>query len=259
VPRSRGVLGSIGRDRTGRYGWLLLLILAAISVQLVLPGTTVGTLAVIVLQAATVMAALGVVETRPRPRHLVVTAVVGTALVAMLVTMLDPFATVAEDLTLLVARATGLLLAAGVPVIIARDVAHHRRITMETVAAGLCVYLLLGLTFGFAHGLVDLTVTDAYTDPLGEDDAVYLSFVTLTTVGFGDLTPVAGVARAVTVMEAVIGQIYLVSIVALLVGNLGLIRSPGEHRGPGSRRADATSPPPGDGTSGPTGQGATDA
>jgi hypothetical protein len=223
--RSRGVLGSVGRDHTGRYGWLLLLILAAIAIQLVLPGTTLGAMLVTVLQVATVIAALGVVETGPRPRQVVVGVVVGAALVAIAVTVLDPATPAGDDLPLLVARTTGLLLAVAVPVLIARDVAHHARITLQTVAAGLCVYLLLGLAFGFLHGLVDLAVVDAYSQPLGEDDAVYLSFVTLTTVGFGDVTPAVGLARAVTVLEAVIGQIYLVSIVALLVGNIGLTRS----------------------------------
>jgi hypothetical protein len=232
VTRPQGILARFGRDHTGRYGWLLLLILGAVATQLILPGTIVGTMTVTALQAATVVAALGVVQTGPRPRTIVVSAAVGAALVAILVTALDPYTTVGADLPLVVARATGLLLAGTVPVLIARDVAHHRRITLQTVAAGLCVYLLLGLAFGFAHGLVDLTVTDAYSRALGEDDAVYLSFVTLTTVGFGDVTPVAGLARAVTVLEAVIGQIYLVSIVALLVGNVGLDRSRGGRRGP---------------------------
>jgi cytosine/uracil/thiamine/allantoin permease len=224
VARPRGVLASVGRDHTGRYGWLLVLILGAIVTQLMLPGTIVGTMTVTVLQAATVVAALGVVETGPRPRQVVLSVALGAALVAIVVTVLDPYTTLSADLPLVVARATGLLLAGAVPVVIARDVAHHPRITLQTVAAGLCVYLLLGLAFGFAHGIVDLTVPDAYTQPLGEDDAVYLSFVTLTTVGFGDLTPVVGAARALTVLEAVTGQIYLVSIVALLVGNVGLER-----------------------------------
>lgn len=238
MPRS--VLTSVGRDRTGRYGWLLVLILTAIATQLIVPGTTIGTLLVTMLQAATVIAALGVVATRPRPRHIVLGVAVGAALVAIVVTVLDPETTVAADLPLLVARATGLMLAAAVPVLIARDVAHHTRITLQTVAAGLCVYLLLGLAFGFAHGLVDLTVADAYTQRLADDDAVYVSFVTLTTVGFGDVTPVAGLARALTVLEAVIGQIYLVSIVALLVGNVGLVRSrPAPEDGSGREATDA--------------------
>jgi hypothetical protein len=245
VTRPQGVLASFGRDHTGRYGWLLLLILGAIATQLILPGTTVGTMMVAALQAATVIAALGVVEAGPRPCTIVVAVAVGAAVVAVAVTALDPFTTVADDLPLVIARATGLLLAVTVPVMIVRDVAHHVRITLQTVAAGLCVYLLLGLAFGFAHGLVDLTVTDAYSQALGEDDAVYLSFVTLTTVGFGDVTPVAGLARAMAVLEAVIGQIYLVSIVALLVGNVGLDRNPALRRGapdpdnPGQQATDA--------------------
>lgn len=224
MTRPQGLLASLGRDHTGRYGWLLVLILGAIATQLMLPGTMFGTVMVTALQAATVVAALGVVKAGPRPRHVIIWAAIGAALVAIAVTVLNPYIRLSDALPLLVARSAGLLLAAAAPVIIARDIARHRRITLQTVAAGLCVYLLLGLAFGFAHGIVDLLAADAYSKPLGEDDAVYLSFVTLTTVGFGDVTPVVGLARALTVLEAVIGQIYLVSIVALLVGNVGLER-----------------------------------
>jgi hypothetical protein len=240
VPRPSGVLGTMRRDHAGRYGWLLGLILASIAIQLMLPGTTVGMLMVTGLQAATVLAALGVVRTAPRPRQVLVGIAIAAVLIAVVVTVVDPYTTIGTDLPRVTARVTGLVLAAAVPVLIARDVAHHERISLQTVAAGLCVYLLLGFAFGFVHGLVDATLPDAYTQPLGEDDAVYLSFVTLTTVGFGDLTPVVGVARAVTVVEAVIGQIYLVSIVALLVGNVGLTRRRADPAdGPGPEATDA--------------------
>jgi hypothetical protein len=240
VPRVAGVLGSLYDDHAGRYGWLLGLILAAIAIQLMLPGTTAGMLLVTALQAATVIAALRVVQTAPRPRHLLIAIAVAAVVIAVVVTLLDPYVTLGADLQRVTARATGLVLAAAVPVLIARDVAHHERISLQTVAAGLCVYLLLGFAFGFAHGLVDLTVPEAYTQPLGEDDAVYLSFITLSTVGFGDLIPVAGAARALTVIEAVLGQIYLVSIVALLVGNVGLSRRHGAPSdGSGQEATDA--------------------
>ncbi len=52
-------------------------------------------------------------------------------------------------------------------------------------------------------------------------DYLYFSFITLTTVGFGDLTPRTDLGRALTVIEAVLGQLYLVSAVALVVGNIG--------------------------------------
>jgi hypothetical protein len=216
-------------DRAGNYGLLLLLVLGAIAVPLIVPGTTVGTITVTGLQAATVAAALTVAQTRPRVRHVVLGIVLGSAAVVAAIALLDPYTTLSAELPQHLGRGLGLVLALAVPVIIARDVRDHPDITLQTVAAALCVYLLLGLAFAFAHGLVDGAVPADYTQPLGEDDAIYLSFVTLTTVGFGDLTPVSGGARAVTVIEAIVGQIYLVSIVALLVGNVALRR----HQGPG--------------------------
>jgi hypothetical protein len=237
-PLLAGIRTGRGNGRAGRYGWLLLLILAAIAVPLVLPGSLLGTAVVAGLQAATVVAAFAVAETTPRARSVVLAIVVGAAAVVAGIALLDPYTTLSTDLPQHLGRGLGLLLALAVPVIIVRDVATHPRITLQTVAAGLCVYLLLGLAFAFAHGLVDGAIPSAYTQSLGEDDAIYLSFVTLTTVGFGDLTPVVGLARAVTVVEAVVGQIYLVSIVALLVGNVGVVRSGGE-RGAGDRGAAA--------------------
>jgi hypothetical protein len=52
----------------------------------------------------------------------------------------------------------------------------------------------------------------------------YFSIVTLTTVGFGDITAVSGVARTLVALEALIGQIYLVTVVAVVVGHLGVAR-----------------------------------
>ena len=55
-------------------------------------------------------------------------------------------------------------------------------------------------------------------------DHLYFSFVTLTTVGYGDLTPIADLGRMIAVSEALIGQLFLVTVVALVVGNIGRTR-----------------------------------
>ncbi len=57
-------------------------------------------------------------------------------------------------------------------------------------------------------------------------DFVYYSFVTLTTVGYGDLTASTGIGRMLSVTEALVGQLYLVTVVAILVSNLGRNRKP---------------------------------
>ena len=103
----------------------------------------------------------------------------------------------------------------------------RRWVTFDTLCAALCVYLLLGVIWGIGY-----TLLDAYADgpafrggapdglPLGEGSAFYFSFVTLTTLGYGDITPVTPGARALALLEAIVGQFYLTVLVAALVGLL---------------------------------------
>jgi hypothetical protein len=91
----------------------------------------------------------------------------------------------------------------------------------STVLGVLCIYLLLGLFFGGLHQLLGAFINpyvNGASNPPSSSDMLYFSVITLTTVGFGDITPVSEVARAVTVIEALTGQLYLVSVVAAVVG-----------------------------------------
>jgi hypothetical protein len=91
----------------------------------------------------------------------------------------------------------------------------------------LAIYLLAGMFFSFLYGVIGAVDADALfaqaTGPSRQDE-LYFSFVTLTTVGYGDLSPAPGVARAFAVAEMLVGQIYLVTIVSLIVSNLGTKR-----------------------------------
>lgn len=110
------------------------------------------------------------------------------------------------------------------PAAIVRDVARHPRITIRTVFGVLCVYLLLGLIFQALFTVVaDLDSANFFAQ--GTDgtaaDRLYFSYTTLTTVGFGDFTAATGLGRSLTISEALLGQLYLVVVVALIVGNIG--------------------------------------
>ena len=99
---------------------------------------------------------------------------------------------------------------------------------MITVLGAVCVYVLLGLSFAFAFEAVgDLGSRPFFASQEAgtRSDYVYFSFVTLATVGYGDLTPQGGLGRALAVTEALPGQVYLITAVAALVGNLGRTRS----------------------------------
>jgi Ion channel len=91
----------------------------------------------------------------------------------------------------------------------------------DRVFGAIVLYLLLGLIWAFAYALVDREIPRAFTGqlekPEGFLDWGYFSLVTLTTVGYGDITPVARVARSLATAEALIGQLYPAIIIARLV------------------------------------------
>jgi Ion channel len=112
-----------------------------------------------------------------------------------------------------------LLVTATLPVTISR-VLRHRRVTHETVLGALCAYVLLGLLFAFLYLAVHELRDDpffAQPGPHEQSEYVYFSFVSLTTLGFGDLSPSVGLPQALTVLEALLGQVFLVTLVARLV------------------------------------------
>jgi hypothetical protein len=113
----------------------------------------------------------------------------------------------------------GLLVTATLPVTLSR-VLEHRRVTSETVLGALCAYVLIGLLFAFLYLAVnDLRDPAFFAQPgaHSQGEFLYFSFVALTTLGFGDLSPSVGLPQALTVLEALLGNIFLVTLVARLV------------------------------------------
>jgi len=112
-----------------------------------------------------------------------------------------------------------LLVTATLPVTLVR-VLRHKRVTYETVLGALCTYVLLGLLFAFAYLALDLVRDAPFFAQPGMHEAseyLYFSFVTITTLGFGDLSPAVGLPQALTALEALLGSIFLVTLVARLV------------------------------------------
>jgi hypothetical protein len=112
-----------------------------------------------------------------------------------------------------------LLVTATLPVTISR-VLHHKRVTVETVLGALCAYVLIGLLFAFLFLAVDDYRDAPFFAQPGEHtqgEFLYFSFVALTTLGFGDLSPSVGLPQALTVVEALVGSVFLVTLVARLV------------------------------------------
>src|SRR5262249_40559206 len=99
-----------------------------------------------------------------------------------------------------------------------------REVNRKSVTGAICVYLILGILFTYVFG----ACAAFGSGPLfaqGTDgspaDHIYFSYVTLATLGYGDYTAAAQPARSFAVAESLLGQLYLVTIVTLLVGRFG--------------------------------------
>jgi hypothetical protein len=94
--------------------------------------------------------------------------------------------------------------------------------TVQAVAGALAIYLLVGLSFAWAIGFIARIGAEPYFAS-GTDGTpgirVYFSFTVLTTTGFGDLTAATSVGRALSVLEMLVGQLYLVTVIGVLVGS----------------------------------------
>jgi len=113
-------------------------------------------------------------------------------------------------------------------------VIRHRDISHDTIAGAVCIYLLAAHAFALAYLAVESSSPGSITGIEREAMRVgvgggwplsrflYFSFITLTTLGYGDMVPVSPAARALVILEAMSGQFFLVVFVARLVGSMGL-------------------------------------
>jgi hypothetical protein len=122
-------------------------------------------------------------------------------------------------------RGSGLLFIGFVVVQFLRFIVRAPRVDLEVLCAGVAVYLMLGLLWSFAYILVDGLVPNSFVFTVGpvsshsmnHFNALYFSFTTLSTVGYGDIIPVSGVARMLAIVEAVFGMFYVTLLIARLV------------------------------------------
>ena len=145
-----------------------------------------------------------------------------------------------EDLEkILIRGGTLLLVVMALPSItigLLRQLKRDKTINLSTVMGALCTYVLLIIAFASAFGVVAVIEAESFFNQ-GRDmdhygDYVYFSVTTVTTLGIGDLTPATEFGRSLTGMLALIGQIYVVTVVALIVGNLGRdVVTKGEKKG----------------------------
>jgi Ion channel len=121
--------------------------------------------------------------------------------------------------------AADVIITSAIPVVIVSGLLRllrERGVTIQAVAGALAIYLSLGLLFAWIIGFithVDSTLYFAQHTNGTEGDRLYFSFTVLTTTGFGDFSAATPAGHALTVIEELTGQLYLVTVIGLLIGN----------------------------------------
>jgi hypothetical protein len=141
-----------------------------------------------------------------------------------------------------------VLLVITVPWIIVRSLWKRRVIDVRTVLGAVCIYVLLGMLFAFLYAAIDALSSGPFfvqTAHATTPDFLYFSYITQTTVGYGDYTASGDLGRTLSVLEAMGGQLYLVTIVAVLVSRLSNVSfGAGSAPGPALEPMPPTTPAP---------------
>jgi hypothetical protein len=205
------------------YGVVLVLIIATFVFMVAAPERSWARDVVVLIECLTLTMALwasGIGWGRPA---LGLIAVAASAAILQLVVS-------GSTVVGLVALLEVVLVGATIAVIVL-GVLDQREVNRQSISGAVCVYLLIGLLYTFAYGAVAALGAGHFFSQ-GTDGTtgirIYFSYVTLATLGYGDYTAAGTLGRSMSVSEALLGQLYLVTVVALLVGSFGQSRR--EHR-----------------------------
>jgi ion channel len=208
------------KPRHGRYGLLLIVALVSVIVQGVVEPSAVQQVVVTLLAGAILLLALRAARLSP-----------------WLIRIALALAAVALSVSIVRATAGGIgdgaarsmnaaLIALGPPAIVVglvRDLRATGMVRVQTLFGVLALYMLIGMAFGFVYGAIDYYGGDPFFaagQSATVSNCLYFSFITLSTVGYGDFVARTDLGHTLAVFEALIGQIYLVTVVSLIVTNL---------------------------------------
>jgi Ion channel len=218
-------------ERVDGFGWLLVLTATTIGLLTLVDigeaaGTVVGTflaLSLAIASAATIVLALQASGVKRRITRIVAVLVMVGVIGVVLVLALDLFTD--YNLTDPEARATApvgyLVFTFVAPFVVVRRLARQGQVTVKTLTGAVTAYLLIALSFNYVFLTVDsFASTPFFGNPEPTTSFMYFSLVTITTLGYGDLVPAAPWGHLTASAEAVVGQVFLVTVVALVVGLL---------------------------------------
>jgi hypothetical protein len=202
----------------GRYGLVLVTLIAAYLVSAVTQSRLGGGIHVAFVAAIGVLSLRNARRLRPRAGRVARAVIVVTAIAAGI--CLASGNRVAYGASNIWSAAVLLLTV----VIIVDRVVRLDRVTEQALYAAVSAYLLIGMMFSEFFAAIDVLVPGPFFaggQPANDQTLQYFSFVTLTTLGYGDFTAAGSVGRAVAVLEALSGQVFLATLVARLVSAYG--------------------------------------
>lgn len=224
------------RNSGDRFGLLLLVLVTAYLMSAFTSGAFVSAAQIILFLAATVLA-MRTGRVGRRTARLAIAIAVGGSVVAVTLALTHSAGAGAGVASLWAALI--LLLAVG---LIVRRVLLMPEVTLQSIFGAVSAYLIIGLMFASIYAAMNKFGGQDFFAK-GETGNVktfqYFSFTTLTTLGYGDFTATQNSGQAVAVMEALLGQVFLATLVARLVS---AFRSPRQASGPAAGRAGQRSP-----------------
>ena len=211
-----------GRASGPRYGLLLLVLVATYLLSAFTEGRWVNGVQIVAFVTTLLLALRNALVPSRVARVAVIALLAGSAIAAGLVAFAP------SDASLGAAQIwTGLILLTTVIVIVRRILAETT-VTLQSIYAALAAYMIIGLMFAAFYAAMGRIGGQffAASQPGNTRTFQYFSFTTLTTLGYGDFTAANNAGRAVAVMEAMVGQIFLATLVARLVSAFRPARPP---------------------------------
>jgi hypothetical protein len=200
-------------EKTGRYGFLLLCLCLMIGLKPFLTDFIERDLLTDIFLICVLVSGIYALDRDPVALRI-------SCVLAFSVIILKMLSRLSIPLHLLELVLTDLFFAQVLSMIL-----HHilieQEVTYDTVMGGACAFVLIGFLWAYAYYILETLEPNSLkgSQPLSQEpsDYIYFSFVTLTSVGYGDILPISQKAHSLAILEAIIGQLYLTIMVSRLV------------------------------------------
>ena len=206
------------RDAANKYGAVVALLCLGYILSVTVEGTTAVSL-VMLLQLATLWLTFSASESPGARRIAGIACIIVAVLDILAIAFGRAFDFDAANLRVVALVSVVLYLIA--PYVILRHLIRRPVVDVRTILGAICIYLMLGMMFAFTYRAISLYQTaPAFFGAAGPGttaDFLFFSFITLTTTGYGNLVPAANPGQSLAVLEAIIGQLFLVTALAKIV------------------------------------------